>query len=487
MLPYQTFPKIMRIAQRIFLIFCAISMISGIALAADHDVIIGFHQPPGLSEKALIHDHGGVVKNSFHLIPAIAAKLPENNIEKLKKNPRVAYIEDDKIFKAAADEYTSSWGVQHIGSNVVHAQGINGTGVKIAILDTGIDYNHPDLDGNYKFGYDFVFGDTDPFDDSYNSHGTHVAGIIVAENNGIGVVGVAPNAEIYALKVLEGGGFGFSSWIISGMQWAVDNNMDIVSMSIEGPEDAALHEAVDKAYNAGLLLVAAGGNYRTGTGPVKYPAAYDSVIAVTATDAADHNASFASIGPEIELGAPGVGISSTIKGGYGFMDGTSMAAPHMTGVAALIISKGIPDVNGDGVNNNTDVRLKLQMTARDLGVSGWDNIYGYGLVDAQMAVLGVSDIELTLIRTNGPADKDAQKVPISPGYYEITIHNSDLTKLDMEVRENGVIRKDLSSKFKFNHSDNVNLQLNVDSTVSVEFIPYGSQGSTGHVTIRRVL
>jgi len=163
-----------------------------------------------------------------------------------------------------------------------------------------------------------------------------------------------------------------------------------------------------------------------------------------------------------------------------------MAAPHVAGVAALIISNGIPDVNGDGVMNNTDVRLRLQTTARDLGLPERDNTYGYGLVDAQMAVLGVADIELTLIRTNGPADKDAQKVSLSPGYYKITIHNNNLTKLDMEVLKNGVIQKDLSSKFKFNHSDDVKFELNVDSTVYVELKPYGSQGSTGKVTMRRL-
>ncbi|TFH43664.1 MAG: hypothetical protein E4G94_04550, partial [ANME-2 cluster archaeon] len=194
MLPYHTFPKCMRIAHRICLIFCVIFMISGVALAADRDVIIGFHQPVGPSENALIHDHGGEAKKSFHLIPAIAARVPENNIEKLKKNPRIAYIEDDIIFREA-DEYTSSWGVQHIGSNIVYNNGITGAGVKIAVLDTGIDYYHEDLNDNYYGGIGFVQdnnGIVNPsnYDDSTYSHGTHVAGIIAAENNGIGVVGV---------------------------------------------------------------------------------------------------------------------------------------------------------------------------------------------------------------------------------------------------------------------------------------------------------
>lgn len=492
MLPYHTFPKIVRIAQRIFLIFCAIFMISGIALAADRDVIIGFHQPVGLSEKALINNHGGVVKKSFHLIPAIAARVPENKIEGMKKDPRIAYIEDDKIFEAA-DEYTSSWGVLHIGSNAVHAQSINGTGVKIAVLDTGIDYNHEDLNDNYKGGIGFVQDSngnviSSNFDDSTYSHGTHVAGIIAAENNGIGVVGVAPNAEIYAVKVLDGAGFGISSWIISGIQWAVENNMAIVSMSIQGSDSQALNYAVDNAYNSGLLLVAAGGNTKGGS--VSYPGAYDSVIAVTATDASDHNASFASIGHEIELAAPGVGIYSTIKGGYGFMDGTSMAAPHVAGVAALILSTDFQDANRDGVKNNSDVRMLLH-NAKDLGVPGRDVTYGYGLVDASIAVLGYSTLEppivLTLTRTAGSPDIDTENVSLNRGNYQINLTNTNLSKLDMTVLENGIIRKDLSSKFNFSHSDEIEFNLNVDSSVFVIiFKPYGGRGSTANVTIQRL-
>lgn len=472
---------------RVFLYFCVILiMTNGIAAGADRDVIIGFKKPVGPSEQALFQSNDVAVKKTFHLIPAIAARLPENKIEELLKDQRVAYIEDDKIFKAS-DEYTSSWGVSHIGSNTVYDSGINGTGVKVAVLDTGINYSHEDLNDNYRGGYDFVFNDADPSDDSTFSHGTHVAGIIAAEKNGIGVVGVAPDAEIYAIKVLDGAGFGHASWIISGIQWAVDNDMKIISMSLEGPYDESLRTACENAYNSGLLLVAAGGN--TNGGSVSYPAAYDSVIAVTATDNADKRASFSSTGTEIELAAPGVNVYSTVSGGYNFMSGTSMAAPHAAGVAALVFSSDFKDVNGDGIKDNKDVR-ELLHHAKDLGEQGRDNIYGYGLVDARMAVLGVpgvADIELTFIRTNGPADKDAQKLTLSRGYYSITIHNNDLSKLEMEVYVNGVIRKDLSSRFKFNRSDDIVLDMNVDSSVfDIVFKPYGGKGSTGYVTIRRM-
>ena len=345
------------------------------------DVIIGFHQMPGPPENASIYMEGGVVKHEYRLIPAVSASLPERAIDTMRKNPMVAYIEDDVILTIVTDEYVNSRGVSHINSEMAHNNGINGTGVKVAVIDTGIDYNHEDLNDNYKGGYDFVFSDSDPFDDSYNSHGTHVAGIIAAERNGIGGVGVSPNASLYAVKVLNGAGFGTVSWVIAGIEWAVSNDMDVVIISSNTEKDSqALHDACRNASDAGVLLVAAAGNtYRRN---VTYPARYDSVIAVTATDPDDSHASFSPIGPEVELSAPGVDIRSTVRDGYGNLSGTSQAAPHVAGTAALIISSNLPDVNGDGVVNNEDVRLQLQSKAHDLGDFGRDDTYGYGLVDA---------------------------------------------------------------------------------------------------------
>ncbi|HLB71753.1 MAG TPA: S8 family serine peptidase, partial [Candidatus Methanoperedens sp.] len=204
---------------------CAIILLlCGIALAADRDVIIGFDKPVGVSENDLIKSHSGKVKKDFHLINAISASVPEVEIEKMKKNPRIRYIVNDTIFKMS-DEYSNSWGVQYIGSQPVHNQSINGAGIKIAVLDTGIDYNHEDLKNNFKGGYDFVNNDPDPWDDNCLSffktcHGTHVSGIIAAEHNSIGVVGVAPGASIYAVKVLDAGGFGAASLVVSGIEWA---------------------------------------------------------------------------------------------------------------------------------------------------------------------------------------------------------------------------------------------------------------------------
>ena len=380
--------EVLVIKQKLFILTVSILLIlPGVVLSAERSVIVGFHRKPELAEMAIMRGatRSGEIKRTFHLIPAMAASLTEEEIENLKKDSNVAYVEDDAIFKAVAvgDEYTNAWGVLHIGADVAHANGNKGMGVKIAVIDTGIDYNHEDLDGNYAGGWDFVFDDNDPFDDNTISHGTHVAGIIAAEENGIGVIGVAPEADLYAVKVLDGGGFGLESWVIAGLEWAVDNGMDIVNLSLEGPHGESLQAACDSAYNAGILLVAAGGN--TSGGSVSYPAAYESVIAVTATDANDVRAYFSPVGPELELAAPGVDILSTVtiaNGNYSLLSGTSQAAPHVAGTAALAILSNTKDLNGDGLVDNKDVRLKLQMTAIDLGDPGLDSMYGFGLVNA---------------------------------------------------------------------------------------------------------
>jgi subtilisin len=357
------------------------------ALPADKSVIIGFHKRPGHPERRMIQNKKGKIKRQFSLIKAMSVALSEEEIEKLRQDKNVAYISENPIYKTSleplqGDEYTDSWGVLHGGAYAAHASGNRGAGVKIAVIDTGIDYNHEDLDDNYRGGYDFVFEDDDPFDDNTRSHGTHVAGIIAAEENVTGVVGVAPEAEIYAVKVMDGGGFGGADWIIAGIEWAVENDMDIANLSLEGPHDPALMDACDSAYAAGLLLVAAGGNDISGQGgPVKYPGAYDSVIAVTATDVNDTPGYFSPVGPELELAAPGVEILSTIRGGtYGTLDGTSQAAPHVAGAAALFFSTNPPDLNENGMLHD-EVREMLRATATDLGTEGFDNIFGFGLLN----------------------------------------------------------------------------------------------------------
>jgi len=329
-------------------------------------VLIGFKEKPGAAQQAIVKGVGGKIKYTYHIVDAIAASIPEKAIDALRNNPNVAHVElDGEIF---AIIQTLPWGVDRIDAEVVHTSGNRGGGVNVAILDTGIDVDHPDL--NVIGGKDFVFGRS--YDDK-NGHGTHVAGIVAALDNNIGVVGVAPEANLYAVKILNNSGSGWWSDLVAGLDWCVDSGIEVANMSLgatSAPGDVMT--ACDNAYAAGVLLVAAAGN----GGSVIYPAAYESVIAVSATDSYDSLAYFSSIGDEVELAAPGVDIYSTYKGGgYTTMSGTSMASPHVTGTAALMIAASISNVRG-----------QLQSTADDLGTTGRDSEFGYGLVNAAKAV-----------------------------------------------------------------------------------------------------
>jgi subtilisin len=350
-------------------------------------VIIGFTEKP---DPDLIRAYDGEIKYEYHIIPAIAASLPEQAIEALKNNPNIEYIEPDYEVTIAAE--VLPWGIDRIDAELVwngtqggHDVGLGrnaGDGFKIAILDTGIDYTHPDLANNVKGGVSFVDYTTDYMDD--HGHGTQCAGIAAAEDNDIGAIGVAPKAHLYAVKVMSSEGYGSTSRLLAGIEWATDNGMNVISMSIGSHEWAFVVEnACNEAYSAGIVLVAAACNANES---VWCPAAFDSVIAVGATDSNDARASFSNFGPELELMASGVGIYSTeLGGGYTSSTGTSMAAPHVSGTVALLFTSEIDsayDFDSDGTWDSNEARKKLQDTARDLGDPGRDDYYGYGLVDA---------------------------------------------------------------------------------------------------------
>ncbi|MGQ4871095.1 MAG: S8 family serine peptidase [Candidatus Thorarchaeota archaeon] len=337
--------------------------------------------------------------HEYKNLNGIAARIPVFLYNVLEHAWFVSSIQLDHEVSLYQD--TLDWGVDDVDAEQVWGGGedavdvvqgnVDGSGVKVAILDTGIDYTHPDLDDVYAGGYDFVDDDSDPKDG--NGHGTHCAGIVAAEDNGEGVIGVAPHASIYAVRVLDNWGSGYTSDIIAGIDWAIDNGMDVISMSLGGGDyDQAFDDAVDRAYNAGIVVVAASGN--DGKGTISYPAAYDNAIAVGAIDS-DHNlADFSNYGPEQEVVAPGVDIYSTMPtytvtlnywfmGGcsqnYDRMSGTSMATPMVAGVVALILSAN-PDLTPP------EVRDILHTTSVDLGSAGWDQYYGYGEVNAKAAV-----------------------------------------------------------------------------------------------------
>lgn len=357
-------------------------------------VLVRFSKPPSQTEAALVAKLGGSVKRQFKIVPAFAVELPAEAVNALRRQPGIAAVELD--MEVVAHDYANVWGVERINSPAVHAGHwvgsdatpipILGTGIRVAVLDTGIDYLHPDLSANYRGGYDFVNNDNDPMDDNW--HGTHVSGTIGALKDGVGAVGVSPEIDLYGLKVLDARGSGSFSSIISALDWAVNNNMQVLNLSLgsSGDPGTTVRQAFQQAYNQGLVIISSAGNAGSGTDTVGYPAKYESVIAVASTTSTDSRSSFSSTGPAVEIAAPGSSIYSTDSGGgYYTASGTSMAAPHVAGVAALILAAGIGDLNGNTFTND-EVRWVLQMTAEDLGAAGRDEGFGYGLVDAVGAV-----------------------------------------------------------------------------------------------------
>lgn len=316
---------------------------------------------------------------------AVSGRFPEEALDGLRNNPHVRYIEENGEMHAL--DQTTPWGVEKVEADIVIDNGNTGGGVSVAIIDTGIDPNHEDLGGNLGQGWaaqdaacqndcDFVFlcpaneirTCHEEWDDD-NNHGTHVAGTVGAIDNDHGVVGVAPDVTLHAVKVLDCCGSGTVDDIAAGIEWSVDQGHDVQNMSLGGPESEAINDAVEYAANNGVVMIAAAGNDGPCTDCVSHPAAHPEVIAVSATSEDDSLADFSSTGPEIELAAPGEGLLSSIaRDDYGTEDGTSMASPHVAGGAAQVIANGTTDREA--------VRSQLKDEAEDIGLD--DNEQGAG-------------------------------------------------------------------------------------------------------------
>lgn len=213
-------------------------------------------------------------------------------------------------------------------------------GVVIAVVDSGVQLDHADLAGKLVPGYDFVQGDGDPSDGV--GHGTHVAGIAAAAtDNGAGVAGACPECRLMPVRVIGAGGTGFVSDIAEGIVYAADNGAKVINLSLGGPGSAALESALNYAWAKGAFLTCAAGNAGTSATANAYPAAYAACFAVAATTSADARAGFSNYGPWVEAAAPGDGIVSTYRGGsYQTLSGTSMAAPHVAGLAGILAGQG---------------------------------------------------------------------------------------------------------------------------------------------------
>lgn len=279
-------------------------------LLADKAVLIGFRATPTADDLALVTGVGGVVTHQYKYIPVVAARIPAGQEDVLEANTSIAYVEDDLEIYPLGGKQIVDYGVSKIEAPAAWSLGYRGQNVKVGIFDSGIDIDHPDL--VVVGGIDLV-GDGNGLDDC-QGHGTHVAGIVGATNNGNHTVGVAPKAQLYSMRLANcTWGGGTVSKMIQGLEWAIDNGMDVINMSfgfgVQGVStptspSAAADAAFAKAYDAGIVLIAASGN--SSTPYVGYPAAHPDVIAVGATDDEDNLASFSQFGSDQELTAPGV-------------------------------------------------------------------------------------------------------------------------------------------------------------------------------------
>ncbi|GAB4264284.1 MAG: S8 family peptidase [Deferrisomatales bacterium] len=465
------------------------------SLAADRAVIVKFKEHVGPSERALVRLRGGRPERVFRVLPALSARLPEAAVAALRADPRVEYVEEDGVVSWAetvqGDEYAASWGAERIGARAAHELGITGQGVKVAVLDTGVDASHPELAAAFRGGYDFVEDDEDPFDESFNGHGTHVAGIIAASRDGQGIVGVAPGVDLLVVRVLDGAGFGLISWIVQGIEWAVEHGAEVINLSISTSRHfQALQDACDAAAAAGVVVVAAAGN--TNGGEPTYPARYASVVGVTGTDREDRPAYFAPEGEGIALSAPGVEIlSAQPGGGFGSLEGTSMASPHVAGAVALVLAAGVEDVDGDGLRSD-EARDHLLYTARDLGEPGPDALFGHGLVDVEAAVGSlVSPWFRTVVlrRVEGAPWASVTVLPLAGGAFRLQLAQADgVASVRVLVYGGGGQGRRERTRPLLLSARGARSEAIVDATEGVHrvvLVPQGAPGGTAVLTVTR--
>ncbi|MET3696770.1 subtilisin [Bacillus oleivorans] len=374
-----------------FMLFLLIfASVTGAGMAASEDTqeyIIQFQDEiPAEILSAL----GFETMYTYPSIDSAAVKGNSAQLALLSNQTKLLTVTENKPVNTSLTPQTVSWGYEPVEAPQMAEAGLTGDGVKVAILDTGIDTEHPDL----KVAGGVCVAESCPsgFDDN-NGHGTHIAGIIAAQDNEIGVLGIAPDVELYAIKSLDQNGDGTTATIIAGIEWAIQNQMDIINLSVTTTaNDSALQRILDQAYQQGILLVGSGGNNGTAAGTennVMYPAKYPTVIAVSSVDSQLKRSSTSATGYEIEIAAPGDQILSTFpsdvlingsqSNGYAVMSGTSMAAPFVAAMLALYKEK-------EPAKTSAELRTLLQQNALDLGVAGKDNLYGYGLVQ------GISEV-----------------------------------------------------------------------------------------------
>jgi subtilisin len=287
-----------------------------------------------------------------------------------------------------------------------------GRGIKVAILDTGVQLDHPDLEGGLVEARDFTRSMNGPAD--AQGHGTWCCGMIGARSgNDFGVAGIAPECSLFSGKVLGDNGAGTDSTIERGMIWAMSIDADIVSLSLGGPQMGERLHAIFREFvsRPGRFVFAAAGNDGR-SDSVNFPARWLETICVAAVDKEGNRARFSSRGERIDIAAPGVDMLSTIPGGYGVMSGTSMATPLAAAVGALALAKHRSSLDGTPLSTVADMRQHLLKSARDRGPTGEDDEYGPGLIDPAKLLVGIG----APVAPPVPSPGEIVTIPIPGGF-----------------------------------------------------------------------
>lgn len=352
-------------------------------------------------QEAVLERTENMIVEVFENISAASILASEEVIQELRFAPYITQVEEDVLIESNLQ--MMDWAIPYISTPLSWETGYTGKGVKIGVIDSGIA-QHPDL--KIAGGVSVVDYTSSYNDDS--GHGTHVAGIIGAVDNTIGIKGIASGAQLYAIKVFDGNDQAYLSDVIKGIDWAITKDLDILNLSLGTKKDSpAFREIIRKAYAQDIVIVAAAGNNGlidlTGD-TVEYPARYDEVIAVAAVDQYSYRARFSAAGPAVDIAAPGVGIYSThLKSSYLRMSGTSMATPYVVGQAALI-KEAYPALNND------QIRKLLMKDTIDLGAPGKDPIFGQGLLQAASYTLPAFGVTASL---NPPESLQPEKESIT--------------------------------------------------------------------------
>lgn len=361
------------------------------------EVLVGVSRPAGTPAKVVkqhLPDYASVAHENQTLgYAAVAfsddapADAQDQFITAIQKRHGVKYAEYNSTYETQYTpndpKFDQQYAPRQVKSDQAWDTTLGDSSVLVAVVDTGVQYDHPDLSANFGSdkGYDFVDNDSDPYPDVPQDeyHGTHVSGCAAAVvDNGAGVAGQG-NSSLINGRALDESGSGSTSDIADAVEWAADQGADIINMSLGGGGyTSTMKNAVSYAQNNGSLVICAAGN--DGTNSVSYPAAYSECVAVSAVDSNENLASFSNYGSEIELTAPGVGVLSTTtetRGSYEKLSGTSMATPVTSGVAGLTLAKW-------SSLSNSDLRSHLKNTAEDIGLSS--DKQGSGQADAYAAV-----------------------------------------------------------------------------------------------------